>query len=416
MADDPGSPEDPDDLADAGRPDPAPARTPAEFVEALRRLKRWTGRGYRQLEKRANAAGHALPRSTLTVALSRDALPREDLVEAFVRACGCDDGETARWLAARRRIASAPSDASPGVAPGMVSGVLSGVVSGVLSGPVSGLVPHPGAPAPNGVPTPNGTPAQNGARDRRRVHTGVVVAFFAVVVVAAAYLLEPPGRGEAQGDPDQGSPAPSSAAQDPPAPPTSWSATGAPAADEPPPVVVTATAALPAPPVPAPREQVDRAPRPTGQPTPQPAPPPRPAPSTGRTTTPVATASRTITLPGEPAIHCPMPYLSTAYGPLAQCTQRSGGRARPGYYSPVTGQFEPTLDWVSLVHDEWRDDPTPSLDGVTARACGYAALETPYGPGVWSTQYRGGQARWGIVNLVDGRFQPTDHGWLATVP
>jgi hypothetical protein len=102
------------DLADAsGRPDPTQVSSPAEFVEAMRRLKRWTGWGYRRLEKRAAAAGQVLPRSTLTVALTRPTLPREDLVAAYVRACGCDEDEAARWVAARRRIAAAPAPASP---------------------------------------------------------------------------------------------------------------------------------------------------------------------------------------------------------------------------------------------------------------------------------------------------------------
>src|SRR5262245_8387070 len=90
----------------AERPNPANARTPAEFVDAMRQLKRWTGRGYRRLEKEAAAAGHILPRSTLTTALSRDTLPREDLVEAFACACGCDEDQAAQWIAVRRRIAA----------------------------------------------------------------------------------------------------------------------------------------------------------------------------------------------------------------------------------------------------------------------------------------------------------------------
>jgi hypothetical protein len=100
---------------DAGKPDPGETATAGEFVEALRRLKRWTGMGYRQLAKRAAAAGHALPRSTLTVALNRGTLPREDLVAAFVRTCGCDDAEVAAWVNARRRIAAAagPNGAAP---------------------------------------------------------------------------------------------------------------------------------------------------------------------------------------------------------------------------------------------------------------------------------------------------------------
>jgi tetratricopeptide (TPR) repeat protein len=92
-----------------GRPDPAAAHSPAEFVDALRRLKRWTGLGYRRLERRAEAAGDALPRSTVTAALSRATLPREDLVAAFVRTCGCGDDEVERWVAARRRIAASAS-------------------------------------------------------------------------------------------------------------------------------------------------------------------------------------------------------------------------------------------------------------------------------------------------------------------
>lgn len=92
---------------DAGKPDPDASDTPAEFVEVLRRLKRWSGLGYRQLEKRAVAIGESLPRSTLTAALTRDTLPREDLVVALVRACGCDDDEVRQWVNSRRRIAAA---------------------------------------------------------------------------------------------------------------------------------------------------------------------------------------------------------------------------------------------------------------------------------------------------------------------
>jgi hypothetical protein len=103
------------DPGDAGKPDPSGAGTAGEFVEALRRLKRWTGMGYRQLTKRATTAGQVLPRSTLTVALNRGTLPREDLVAAFVRTCGCDEAEVAAWVNARRRIAAATG--SNGAAP-----------------------------------------------------------------------------------------------------------------------------------------------------------------------------------------------------------------------------------------------------------------------------------------------------------
>lgn len=91
---------------DAGRPDPGAAVTAAEFVDALVRLKRWSGMGYRQLAKRAVVIGQSLPRSTLTVALNRSTLPREDLVVALALTCGCDEEEVARWVGARRRIAA----------------------------------------------------------------------------------------------------------------------------------------------------------------------------------------------------------------------------------------------------------------------------------------------------------------------
>jgi hypothetical protein len=98
-----------------GKPDPALACTAAEFVEAMRRMKRWTGWGYRQLEKRAAAAGQTLPRSTITAALTRDTLPREDMIVAFAHACGCDEEEAARWVDARRRIAAGSVPDAPDV-------------------------------------------------------------------------------------------------------------------------------------------------------------------------------------------------------------------------------------------------------------------------------------------------------------
>ncbi len=89
-----------------GRPDPSTTGTAAEFVDALRRLKDWAGVGFRRLEKRATAAGQVLPRSTITAALNRDALPREELVTALVRTCGGDFDEVDRWVTAWRRIAA----------------------------------------------------------------------------------------------------------------------------------------------------------------------------------------------------------------------------------------------------------------------------------------------------------------------
>lgn len=101
-------------------PDPRDATSPAEFVEQLRRLKAWSDRTYRRLEKEAARRGHALPHSTIATALARRSLPRTELVAALVSACGCDEETVALWVDARRRLSasevSAPSPADP--APG----------------------------------------------------------------------------------------------------------------------------------------------------------------------------------------------------------------------------------------------------------------------------------------------------------
>ncbi|MEU6409792.1 RICIN domain-containing protein [Microbispora sp. NPDC046933] len=89
------------------RPQPQAATTPAEFVALMRRLRAWSGCSYRQLERRAEIVGDVLPRATLADALSRQDLPREHLLAAFVRACGADEDTVAEWLEARRRLAVA---------------------------------------------------------------------------------------------------------------------------------------------------------------------------------------------------------------------------------------------------------------------------------------------------------------------
>jgi lambda repressor-like predicted transcriptional regulator len=96
-----------------GRPAPEEATTPAEFIDALRRLKEWTGWSYRELEKRARSAGQTLPRTTLSAALARPGLPREELVAALVCACGGSPDEVRRWVATRRQLAASRPAARP---------------------------------------------------------------------------------------------------------------------------------------------------------------------------------------------------------------------------------------------------------------------------------------------------------------
>jgi tetratricopeptide (TPR) repeat protein len=126
--------------------DPGAAQGPAEYVDLLRRLTKGSGYTYRQLQRRATAAGDVLPHSTLATMLSRRSLPREALVAALVRACGGDPDEVRRWLDARRRIATG----TPGPPP-----------PGPGSGPV-GAAPEVGAPAGATPRTPRQLPADIG--------------------------------------------------------------------------------------------------------------------------------------------------------------------------------------------------------------------------------------------------------------
>lgn len=84
--------------------DPAAARTDAEFVAALRGLKAWSGRSYRDIQSHAQRAGHHLPYSTAAGMLKRQTLPRPETLTAFVIGCGLDEQAAAAWRAARTRL------------------------------------------------------------------------------------------------------------------------------------------------------------------------------------------------------------------------------------------------------------------------------------------------------------------------
>ncbi|MFI9557574.1 peptidoglycan-binding protein [Nonomuraea endophytica] len=79
-------------------------QTVEEFIAALRRLRADSGLTYRQLERRAHLHGDVLPYSTAFHALNRDRLPRPDLLEIIVRACGGDAHQTAVWQETWQRV------------------------------------------------------------------------------------------------------------------------------------------------------------------------------------------------------------------------------------------------------------------------------------------------------------------------
>ncbi|MGC4804018.1 hypothetical protein [Micromonospora sp. DT233] len=86
------------------RPEAAPDAV--AFVAMMRQLKGRSGHTFRQLEKVAARHGDYLPRSTTADVLRRQALPRADVLAAFVRACAGEE-HVAAWLRARERLAEA---------------------------------------------------------------------------------------------------------------------------------------------------------------------------------------------------------------------------------------------------------------------------------------------------------------------
>ncbi|PZG48845.1 hypothetical protein C1I98_12405 [Spongiactinospora gelatinilytica] len=94
---------------DGAAPDPGRARTAAQFTELLRQLRAWSGMSYRQLARKAKDAGHVLPHNTLAAALQRDSLPREELLIAFVAACGLPGDQITRWVYTRKDLATLPA-------------------------------------------------------------------------------------------------------------------------------------------------------------------------------------------------------------------------------------------------------------------------------------------------------------------
>lgn len=152
-------------------PDPQGARNPAEFLAALQELKDWSGLTYRELSARAEAVGDVLPRSTLANMLTRAGLPREELLAAFVRACGTPPGERETWLVVRKELAAA--------------GTRSGVAAEAEAVPVSGPEAVPDdAPA---TPVPSGGPVRRGRIPRALVAvvavTGLGLAVLSVVAL-----------------------------------------------------------------------------------------------------------------------------------------------------------------------------------------------------------------------------------------
>lgn len=85
------------------RPDPGTARTPAEFIEALRRFRTWAGNpSFRDMARACNGRPAA---STMCRMLAGGELPtRFEVIEAVIVACGGEEEDRERFATAWRRL------------------------------------------------------------------------------------------------------------------------------------------------------------------------------------------------------------------------------------------------------------------------------------------------------------------------
>jgi peptidoglycan hydrolase-like protein with peptidoglycan-binding domain len=91
-------------MIDAARDRVPQVATAREYVVSLRDVRQRSGLTYREISRRASAAGHWLPPSTLATMLGRNTLPRERTVVALLAACGTSAADIERWLDLRRDI------------------------------------------------------------------------------------------------------------------------------------------------------------------------------------------------------------------------------------------------------------------------------------------------------------------------
>ncbi|WP_433615177.1 hypothetical protein ACQP2P_10790 [Dactylosporangium sp. CA-139114] len=87
-------------------PDPTEATNPVAYIDALKKLREWSGMTYREIQAIAADYARPLPMSTVCAALSRGTLPQRDLTASFVRAVGMPEADQLVWLAVRDALAT----------------------------------------------------------------------------------------------------------------------------------------------------------------------------------------------------------------------------------------------------------------------------------------------------------------------
>ncbi|MCW2931512.1 MAG: hypothetical protein JWM19_2474, partial [Actinomycetia bacterium] len=93
-------------------PDPGTARTPEEFMDALRGFRAWAGKpSFRAMERQC---AHRFAASTMCTALRADTLPSLDMVHAIVAGCGGSPRHVHAFATACRRLSLPGHDDIPG--------------------------------------------------------------------------------------------------------------------------------------------------------------------------------------------------------------------------------------------------------------------------------------------------------------
>ena len=96
-------------------PDPDVARTPAEFMDTLRRYWIWSGKpSYRSM---ARQGGRQFAASTIFTAMKADRLPSFDMVQVIVVACGGSEEHQRSFRLAWRRLQMEQAASQPTVSP-----------------------------------------------------------------------------------------------------------------------------------------------------------------------------------------------------------------------------------------------------------------------------------------------------------
>jgi hypothetical protein len=86
------------------KPNPLTVTSAAEFITTLRQYRAWSGDP--SWRKMATRAGQAVVHSTMHAAISGDALPKFDVVKAFVIGCGGSEEDLRAFITAWRRLDS----------------------------------------------------------------------------------------------------------------------------------------------------------------------------------------------------------------------------------------------------------------------------------------------------------------------